>query len=84
MKIFLSKMVFLSENTSFAVKNDGPYLPRITRDTFTAFDNNGVQAMPGSIPVLIQAALVIRHFSIRGSDFSRTQNPRITSNFSLN
>jgi hypothetical protein len=31
--IFLSKMDFLSANSRFEVQNDGPYLPRITRET---------------------------------------------------
>ncbi len=30
------------------------------------------------LPITIQAALVIRGFSIRGFDYSRTQKPRIT------
>ncbi len=35
--IFQSKMAFLSANSRFAVQNDGPYLPRITRETCISF-----------------------------------------------
>jgi hypothetical protein len=35
-------MAFLPENSRFAVQNDGPYLPRITRETCTVkpWDND--------------------------------------------